>query len=256
MNPTAFTIAIAQCASRVGEVDANLDVAARLCAQASTRRADLILFPECHATGCSYRDTGSLVRRTAQPADGRIGLRLRSLAKQFSMAVCCGTFERCAGKIYNTQLVAFPDGRLEGQRKGAPSPPEKSVIACQAKRQCFEWNGVRFAILICHDLTLPDFRKQLDKLKIDLLLHPSAGKICGTASEERLLAQSALERGQALACKLGVAYAVANPIGFSGEDYYPGNSWLINSQGRIRVRLPATTALGQMKDAVGIARLS
>src|ERR1051325_10029301 len=71
-----LSVAIAQCASVVGDVQDNLRRAELLCQDARKQRAELILFPECHATGYSYRDLPWLVRRCAEPVDGPIAQRL------------------------------------------------------------------------------------------------------------------------------------------------------------------------------------
>src|SRR5262245_49636140 len=102
-----LTVAVAQCVAVVGDVDANLSLARKLCAEAKRRRADIILFPECHATGYSYGDLGSLVRRSAQPANGSIADALRTMASNHSLVVCCGMMERANGRFFNTHLVAF-----------------------------------------------------------------------------------------------------------------------------------------------------
>jgi hypothetical protein len=47
------------------------------------------------------------------------------------------------------------------------------------------------------------------------------------------------EAGCRLAESTGMTCAVANPIGFSGEDHYPGNSWIVRPDGG-HVRTPAS----------------
>src|ERR1051325_6249585 len=80
-----LSVAIAQCASVVGDVQDNLRRAELLCQDARKQRAELILFPECHATGYSYRDLSWLVRRCAEPVDGPIAQRLIAMATRFSL---------------------------------------------------------------------------------------------------------------------------------------------------------------------------
>ncbi len=230
-----FHISVGQCVSIVGDVEENLALAEKLCEEARAKGANLILFPETHATGYSYRDLYSLVLSTAETMSGRIVRRLRGMAVANGLVVCSGMFEREGDLFYNTQIVAFPDGRVECQRKGSSACAEADVIALDPVRRVFEWKGTKFGILICADSSIGDFPEQFDELGISLLLHPCAGRILnsGVAGQSELMLESSgsFEAGCRLAERLGVTCAVANPIGFSGEDYYPGNSWIVRPDG-------------------------
>lgn len=254
-----FRLAVAQSVSLTGDVAANLAEAAALCAQARDAGADLIVFPEAHASGYSYRDVRALVEWTAEPLEGRIGRRLQEMARENGIVVCCGMFERAAGRVFNTHAVAFPDGRLEGQRKGVASPAERGILALEPVRRAFSWRGVRFGILVCADNALPAAEREFARLGISLLLHPCAGRILrvGTEAERDLRreADGAFQSGLRMAKRLGLHYAAANPIGFSGEDFYPGNSWIILSRGT-SFRMPATANPSAMRSSVIVKPLS
>jgi predicted amidohydrolase len=228
-------ITIAQCVSLVGKVEENLRLAESLCEQASQEGTDLILFPETHASGYSYRDLYPLVMSTAETMSGGIVRRLRSMSANYDLVVSCGMFERDQDRLFNTQVVAFPDGRVDFQRKGASACAEADVIDLDPVRKVFEWKDTRFGILICADSSIADYREQFGELDIDLLLHPCAGRILhvGLAGQNDLRQESSdsFEAGCLLAKTMGVTCAVANPIGFSGEDYYPGNSWIVRPDG-------------------------
>lgn len=248
-----FQVAVAQCASLIGQIDRNLQVAADLCRQAAEKNADLILFPEAQATGYSYRDLRSLVEATAEDMSGGIVEGFRAMASENRLVVCGGMFEREGSAFFNTHIVAFPDGRIEKQRKGVSSCSEGGIIMMDPIRRVFEWSGCRFGILICADNALIDAAQQLAALDISLLLHPCAGRILHSGLEAQAAtreeADAAYTAGTALAKKLDVIYASANPIGFSGEDYYPGNSWIIDPAGP-HVRMAATAIPSEMKSSL------
>jgi|ERR1051325_2694710 predicted amidohydrolase len=246
-----LSVAIAQCASVVGDVQDNLRRAELLCQDARKQRAELILFPECHATGYSYRDLSWLVRRCAEPVDGPIAQRLIAMATRFSLVICCGTIERARGRFYNTHLVAFPDGRLERQRKGELNELEQTIFSAEPPRQAFHWKGIRFGILVCADLAMTSYRGEFRKLGIGLVCNPSAGRIDGDTAEIDPMVP--VRSGQRLARKLNAACAVANPCGFSGEDYYPGNSWIMDRQGKTLALLPTITNPNKMRDSIAVA---
>lgn len=248
-----FQIAVAQCASVIGQIDRNLQVAADLCRQAAEKNADLILLPEAQATGYSYRNLRALVEATAEEMSGGIAESFRAMASENRLVVCGGMFEREGSEFFNTHVVAFPDGRIEKQRKGVSSSSEEGIITMAPIRRVFEWSGCRFGILVCADNALVDATQQLAALDISLLLHPCAGRILHSGLEAQAAtreeADAAFAAGTALAKKLGMVYAAANPIGFSGEDYYPGNSWIIDPAGP-HLRTAATAIPAEMKSSL------
>lgn len=252
-------MAVAQCVSLVRGVDANLLLAEEMCGEAERQGADLILFPEAHATGYSYRDIRTLAEAVAEPLTGSVAMRLSAAAQAHNLVVCCGMFEREGDRIFNTHLVAFPDGRVSGQRKGIPSPAEKGVLSLDPARRAFEWAGVSFGILVCADSDLADAEEQFSALGISLLLHPSAGRILRTGAEAHAEAASEAETcfaaGLATARRLDLHYAAANPIGFSGEDFYPGNSWITHPDGQ-SVRLGFTARPEEMHSSLATSRLA
>ena len=65
-----------------------------------------------------------------------------------------------------------------------------------------------------------------------------------------------LEAAKNTATALGAAYAVSNPIGFSGEDFYPGNSWVLDREGSVLVHLPGTGDAKRMQAGVGIGSVT
>ena len=251
-----FQLAVAQSPSLAGDVAANLHTIEAQCAQAQAQGADLILFPECHASGYSYRDLAALTAATADPLSGRIARRLSELAQRHDLVVCCGMFEREGDLIFNTHVVAFPDGRLDRQRKGITEGIESVVISLDRTRRVFEWNGLRFGILICADSALQDHPEQFSALQVTLLLHPCAGRILSIGPDAQAALQKEADAGFQTGCTLAqtldVTYAAANPIGFSGEDYYPGNSWIVRPDGR-HARLIATSLPGEMLPSLAVA---
>jgi predicted amidohydrolase len=167
--------------------------------------------------------------------------------------VCCGLFERDHGKIYSAHAVAFPDGRLESQRKAILTRAERTVLRPQRRRRLFVWDGVRFALLVCADNALPDCAAHLRRLDLGLLLHPCAGRFTGNKLPTRKDDRIILRRARDLARELGVAYAVANPVGFSGEDWYAGNSWIMNRRGRLLAHAPSAPSKQRTRDRLAVA---
>jgi len=248
-----FRLAVAQTVSLLGNIEANLGVAEALCREAQQHGADLILFPETHVSGYSYRNLRQLVEATAEELTGPGVQHLKAMAMKHQVVVCCGMFEREADRFFNTQVVAFPDGRIDRQRKGMTACAESGVIALDPVRRVFEWAGTRFGILICADNALADASEQFAALDVALVLHPCAGRILHTGAAAQSAtateADGAFEIGLQTSRRLGVTYATANQIGFNGEDYYPGNSWIIHPNGA-HLRMRTTALPAEMKSSI------
>ena len=246
-------IAIAQCVSWVGAIETNLENVDLLCRRAKAEGADFVLFPEAHTTGYSYRDLRQLVEATAQPMSGLICRRLREIAIECGLVAICGMFEREEERIYNTQAVAFPDGRIEAQRKGVAASAESEVICLEQRRRVFEWKGVRFGIAICADNSLPGLKEQISALDVSLLFHPCAGRLQDVGPDFQpaldIANEESFKIGLKVAKEMNVTYCVANTIGFSNEDYYPGNSWIISPDGA-SYQLPGVASPSLMLDEI------
>lgn len=107
-------VAVAQVGARVGDVAANLALAARYACRAAARDADLILFPECFVQGYSLRATTLAL---AEPVDGQAIRALGEIAARFSLVIVAGFLERAPGHLdrpHNAAVVLGRDGRLLG----------------------------------------------------------------------------------------------------------------------------------------------
>src|SRR5262245_4769165 len=104
-----------------GEKGANLATIERFIAQAVAERVEIIVFPECCISG--YWHLRKLSRdemiAIAEPVPkGSSSQRLVALSRQHGVTIGAGLVERGDdGKLYNSYLVAMPDGRWACHRK-------------------------------------------------------------------------------------------------------------------------------------------
>jgi len=254
MSEANFILAVAQCRSLVGEVALNLEILERLCARAAGDGADLILFPEGVISGYSYEAMAALVAKVAEPVGGPITAALSAMARRHRLTICAGMFERDGEKIFNSHLVAYPDGCLDLQRKGVSACREPGLVSVEPRRKRFEWKGVAFGILVCADGALEDYPQQYERLGIDVLLHPSAGYTpeTGPAQDARLKEEAAgiWANAREIARTLGVTYAVSNLVGYNGEHFYPGNSWIVHPDGEEMTVIAPTAIEDQMREEI------
>ncbi|GAA4661400.1 carbon-nitrogen hydrolase family protein [Arthrobacter cryoconiti] len=169
-------IALGQLASGA-DVGANLQAIDRFAAQAASRGARLIAFPE-YAT-YEKKMVDATFPTVAQPLDGQIGCELAKIAKRHEIALVSGFVESSPdpARAFNT-LVAFgPDGALlaayrkvhlfdaqgfEESRYVAPAPTTDPVTFCV--------DGVRFGLLTCYDLRFPEQAQSLSDAGSQVLL--------------------------------------------------------------------------------------
>lgn len=114
---------------------------------------EVILFSECVLHGYDYDMTRESVHAVAEPVDGLTCSRVVALAQRYQLAILAGFFERDGDAVYNSHLVARPDGTRAVQRKHMLTPSERhaGLTPGPAARTVFKFNGVRTAIIICAD---------------------------------------------------------------------------------------------------------
>ena len=167
-------VAACQIDPQLGEVEANLERIGRAVADAAAAGAVLAVLPEAAVTGYAF---GSLDE--ARPVARRAGAvahdLIAELAEAHRMTVICGTLEAQGEEVFNTALIATPDGRRYSYRKmhlpylgvdrfSTPGPDAPSV---------FEVDGLRIGVLICYDLRFPEAARMCALDGADLIALPT-----------------------------------------------------------------------------------
>ena len=104
-------VASVQMESAPLDKEANLAKVERLTAEAVSRGAEIVAFPECCVTGYWHlrkRGQDELLALAERLPDGPTGERLRSLARRHGAVVGAGLVERDdRDRLYNSYLVAL-----------------------------------------------------------------------------------------------------------------------------------------------------
>jgi predicted amidohydrolase len=109
-------LAAAQVVCRLGDFEGNLIIHRDYAARAAEAGAAFVCFPELSL--CGYPAEGDIPHDLAQPLDGELAQAIAEIADEFRLVVLAGMLERASsGVLYNTQLIAAPDNRLEAYRK-------------------------------------------------------------------------------------------------------------------------------------------
>ncbi|MGN6338775.1 carbon-nitrogen hydrolase family protein [Mycobacterium sp.] len=116
-SPTIRAAAI-QMLAELGDVDANLAMAERLVRVAFERGANLVVLPEFYASGNAFYPHMASATRTI---DGQPAQVLLELAREGN-AVVGGSFLAWRdGNVYNSFVLALPDGSIHRHDKDAPT---------------------------------------------------------------------------------------------------------------------------------------
>ena len=172
-----------------GDKEYNFQQIEHFCAEAARQGRQIVVFPEMCITG--YWHVRNLnrpeIESLAEDAQtGPSALRLKELSAKHNLIIGAGLIERASdGKLYNSYLVAQPDGSLHCHRKlhcfisehmssGSEYTVFDSVLGC------------RIGILICYDNNLLENVRMTALAGADILLAPHQTGGCDSRSPEAM----------------------------------------------------------------------
>lgn len=170
---------------RANDKDYNLSVMRRFTGAAAAAGVKILAFPEMCITG--YWHVRRLGRdgleALAEPvSDGPSTEAIRALARQHAMTIGAGLLERGEdGRLFNTYVVALPDGTVHRHRKIHAF--EHEHIAGGDRYTVFDTpHGVRVGILVCWDNNLVENARATALLGADILMAPHQTGGCQSRS--------------------------------------------------------------------------
>lgn len=245
-----------------GDKSRNFEIVSAFVKQAADQDVKLVVFPECCL--CGYWHLRNLSRESleelAEPVpDGDSSRQLLQLACQYDMTIGAGLVERAEdGRLYNSYVVALPDGRHYRHRKWHCfiSPHLDSGEALTV----FETtHGQRLGVLICYDNNLVENVRMTALAGAEILLAPHQTGGCDSGSpfamgvidpklwNNRHLDPEAIEaefqgdkgRGwlmrwlPARAHDNGIFVLFSNGVGIDDDEVRTGNAMILDPYGRI-----------------------
>jgi predicted amidohydrolase len=162
------------------------------------------------------------------------------LCQECGVAAVLNFFERCTadGKTYDSSPVIDADGRLVGVTRMAhimegPGFHEKSYYAASAEGpRVYETRAGRVGVAICYDRHFPEYMRSLGLLGAEIVIVPQAGAV-GEWTEGIFEAEL-----QVAAFQNGYFAALVNRVGREEVDYFAGESYVVDPDGRVIARAP------------------
>jgi predicted amidohydrolase len=225
-TPTRLRVAAVQM-KFAATIEGNLAAIERFLGEATRRRADAVLFPECAVTGYGYDFCG------LKPAEIREALRsVGQMAAKSRLNVLIGSPVFGRGKLYNC-LAVF-------DRRG-------EVTYCYAKCQLtesdrqhftpgnaialFEIDGVTATAVICHERRYPELARLAVMAGAQVLFHPNAGMDRLAVSRQKRGGRDGMV---ARAFENAVYYVFANSVGPQGRGLWSaGDSKIVAPSTRL-----------------------
>jgi predicted amidohydrolase len=218
-----LTIACGQFAPALGDMGGNADLMRRQAAEAASRGAKIVVFPELCLSGYLPPDE---VRRLAVAADGPEIQGLRRAAGMSAIAICFGFAERePGGALHNSTGFIDSSGNLIAvYRKVHLWGGEAEWAEPGRGFEAFDSGGLRCGMWICYDTRFPEAARSLALAGANLGLVATAW--LGPADEwELALRARAMDNG------MFVAGAALQGAGRGCE--FHGVSMIVDPHGRI-----------------------
>ena len=235
---TTLSIAIAQIAPVVGDIEGNVARIRMARAEAGAGGADLVVFCELVVSGYPPED---LVQKPGfQRACREAVETLAAETDDGGPAIIIGAPWMDGGSLHNAVFVLdagaiiavrykvrLPNyGVFDEPRRFTPGPayPEPTLF-----------RGVKLGLMICEDMWLPGAGEALRDAGAELLIVPHGSPFRETALQERAVAASARARAT------GLPIIFVNQLAGQDEVLFEGASFVMNAAGEIHYRAPQFT---------------
>lgn len=245
-----------------GDKDANLQTIRRYCEEAHSQGVDILAFPEMCITGYWHvrnRDRQQIEALSESVPAGSSSVALAELAKTHQMIVGAGLIERSDdGQLYNSYVVAQPDGTIQCHRKLHCFISEH--MSSGQDYTVFETHlGYKIGVLICYDNNLIENVRITALRGADILLAPHQTGGCRSGSPHGMkridvrLWENRHEDPEAIEKELkgpngrgwlmrwlpsrahdnGMFIVFSNGVGIDDDEVRTGNAMVIDPYGRI-----------------------
>lgn len=177
-------VACAQFQHESGVKEANFTAIERLARAAVQGGAHLLVLPECCITGYWFlrKLSRPQLDELAEPVPAGVSTqRLLGLSAKLNLIIGAGLIEREGSRLFNSYVVALPDGRTHVHRKIQAF--ESDHITPGDRYTVFDiTGGWRVGVLICYDNNIIENVRITALMGADLLLAPHQTGGCDSVS--------------------------------------------------------------------------
>lgn len=236
-----LTIALAQIATHLGDVEANLEKHLSLLKEAKASGVDLIVFPELSLTGYALQDLAPAVSRRPS-ADDPIFRPLLEFSKDLDIVV--GFVDEDERHRFYIASAYLSNGELVHIHHKVYLPTyglfdEGRFFAWGDEVSAFDTRFGRVGMLICEDFwhASPPYLLWLDGADMLILMSASPGR--GLDQEPRLGSARWVEQINSAYASLFTNFVVhANRVGFEDGLHFWGGSTIYDPNGKLVVQAP------------------
>jgi len=156
-----------------GKVETNLD---RLEEAIASLPSDvsLAVAPELVTTGYDLELITRQGAVLAESATGPSVRRIVHMAHRYRMTIVAGFLESADGALFDSVVVAGPDGETATYRKTHLYPAEQPIFSAGSKLVTTDMNGLRLGMMICFEHAFPEIATTLALDGAEIVVIPSA----------------------------------------------------------------------------------
>ncbi|MCY2954943.1 MAG: nitrilase family protein [Planctomycetota bacterium] len=257
----SIRVAAVQFEHSAGDKSANFSKIESFAKRAAEQGVEMIAFPECCITGYWFLrnlSRGQLEELSEAVPAGVSSARLIELSREYRMTMGAGLVERSDdGRLYNTYVVAMPDGQVKRHRKIQAF--ESEHISSGSEYTVFDTpHGWRVGVLICYDNNIIENVRVTALKGAEILLSPHQTGGCRSASPHAMspvdkgIWERRFENPKAIEAELtgdkgrgwlmrwlparahdnGLFLVFSNGVGVDDDEIRTGNAMILDPYGR------------------------
>jgi 5-aminopentanamidase len=235
------TIACAQLAPRIGDLDGNRERAAGAIARAAAQGAELVVLPELCASGYAFADAGEALSM-AEPVDGPTVEGWCSQAAREQLVIVGGLCELDPDGMVRNSAVVIESGELRAVYRKAHLWDREKLLFAPGDRQppVVQTEVGRVGVAICYDTFFPELMRTLALAGADVIAVPTNSPVLGPPLEP-LAAELLLPSAAAQVNRVYVAQA--DRTGSERGIEWAGASAILDLDGRLLTERASGEAL-------------
>jgi predicted amidohydrolase len=223
-------VASVQMEPAIGETAANIARSIELVEQAAAQGARLVVLPELANTGYMFESREEAYALAEPVPEGPSSQAWIALAQRLGIYLVAGIAERAGGRLYNSALVAGPDGYLGTYRKLHLWGDENLYFeAGDLGLPVFDTELGRIGVAICYDGWFPEVYRLLAVRGADIVAVPTNWvPMPGQTRDGPVMAHALTMSG---AHSNGLTVVCADRVGTERGQPFVGRSLIVGSQG-------------------------